>query len=363
MDSQGNKFKLEFRKLWVNKLSDSINCLAVGKPFLEELSEENDILIGTTAGRVLILNQTKPVEGLLETKGGSIQSILLHDLTGFGALDLAVGDCDGIVTLFSRQQILSKRDFGSAITDLNIHSDLAGGCEIIAGDINGNLTSFQQHEALWKMNISEESAKLATLGVTGRKSPSIRCTLSTVLKDRFGMNMACLLVCDGWPLVHFIQNGERIQSIRSPSVIHSLCAGNFLNSNDLRRFVPNSHKKSTEPHKLDFQQVLLAGKDGCVYIMIDFEIFRWFRIGFCLERIMRFRPSTLEESETDMILCTGHSNEVLVYQNGKQISHIRTSDWPHAITLGDINADGQDELVLGLLDYTVEVYEWKLHEN
>ncbi|GAN05885.1 conserved hypothetical protein [Mucor ambiguus] len=357
-----NKPTLKFQKLWSNKLSDSINCLAVGKPFLEELSEENDILIGTTAGRVLTLNQTKPVEGLLETKGGSIQSILLHDLTGFGALDLAVGDCDGTVTLFSRQQILSKRDLGSAITDLNIHSDLAGGCEIIAGDIDGSLSSFQQHDALWKINIAEESAKLATLAVTGRKSPSIRCTLSTVLKDRFGMDMACLLVCDGWPLVHFIQNGERILSIRSPSVIHSV--GNFLNSKDLRRFKVNDHnKRGPESHKLDYQQVLMAGKDGNVYIMIDFEIFQWFNVGFCLEKIMRFRPSALDESQTDMIICTGHSNEVLIYQNGEQIFHICTSDWPHAITLGDINADGQDELVLGLLDQTIEVYEWEINKN
>ncbi|CEP11015.1 hypothetical protein [Parasitella parasitica] len=320
MDSQEIKHTLEFQKLWSNRLSDSINCLAVGKPFLEDLSEENDILIGTTAGRVLILNQTKPVEGLLETKGGSIQSILLHDLTGFGAMDLAVGDCDGIVTLFSRQQILSKRDFGSAITDLNIHGDLAGGCEIIAGDINGNLTSFQQHDALWKMNISEESAKLATLGV---------------IWDEYGMSFS----------------------------VRRLAHGNFLNSTDLRRFVAHSHKKSTRPQKLDFQQVLMAGKDGCVYIMIDFEIHPWFRVGFCLERIMRFRPSTLEEGETDMVICTGHSNEVMIYHDGKQVSHIRTSDWPHAITLGDINADGQDELILGLLDYTVEVYEWKIHKN
>lgn len=50
-----------FHKLWSNKLQDSINYLAVGKPFLEELSEENDILIGITAGRVLILNQTKVI--------------------------------------------------------------------------------------------------------------------------------------------------------------------------------------------------------------------------------------------------------------------------------------------------------------
>jgi hypothetical protein len=60
----------------------------------------------------------------LETKGGSIQALNLHDLTGFGTLDLAVGDSDGVVTLFTRQQILSKRDLGSPIRQLCIYSDL-----------------------------------------------------------------------------------------------------------------------------------------------------------------------------------------------------------------------------------------------
>ena len=53
------QWRLSHEKLWERKLDDPINCLEVGKPFLEELSEENDILIGTTAGRVLILNQDK----------------------------------------------------------------------------------------------------------------------------------------------------------------------------------------------------------------------------------------------------------------------------------------------------------------
>jgi hypothetical protein len=41
------------------------------------------------------------------------------------------------------------------------------------------------------------------------------------------MDMACLLVCDGWPFVHFIQEGERIQTLRSPSVIHSVSVFNM----------------------------------------------------------------------------------------------------------------------------------------
>jgi hypothetical protein len=45
---------------------------------------------------------------------------------------------------------------------------LVGGCEIIAGDITGTVTSFQQHDALWKINIAEESAKLATIGLVSK---------------------------------------------------------------------------------------------------------------------------------------------------------------------------------------------------
>jgi len=36
--------------------------------------------------------------------------------------------------------------------------------------------------------------------------------------------------------------------------------------------VNDHNKKGTESHKLDYQQVLMAGKDGYVYIMIDFEV-------------------------------------------------------------------------------------------
>lgn len=93
---------------------------------------------------------------------------------------------------------------------------------------------------------------------------------------------------------------------------------------------------------------------------------------------MRFRPSNTPDDETDMLICAGHSNDVLIYHNGEvrernanfintrenschpqKISNIKTSDWPHAITLGDVNSDGEDELVLGSLDQTIEVFEWK----
>jgi hypothetical protein len=50
-----------------------------------------------------------------------------------------------------------------------------------------------------------------------------------------------------------------------------MCAGNFINSDGLRRFETES-KRLAGSYKLDSQQVLLAGQDGSVYIMIDFEV-------------------------------------------------------------------------------------------
>jgi hypothetical protein len=115
--------------------------------------------------------------------------------------------------------------------------------------------------------------------------------LSSVLKDRFNKDMASLLVCDDWPLVHFLQNGQVIQTLRAPSVMNyvrvlrfycsnsllksyestKMCAGNFLTAEGLRRFKKES-KRLAGSFKLDSQQVLFAGQDGNIYIMIDFEV-------------------------------------------------------------------------------------------
>lgn len=55
---------------------------------------------------------------VLETKGGSIQRLLLESVTHFGT-DLVVGDVDGTLTLFSKNQILSRvKLFEGAVTAL-----------------------------------------------------------------------------------------------------------------------------------------------------------------------------------------------------------------------------------------------------
>ncbi|KAJ8657440.1 hypothetical protein O0I10_006742 [Lichtheimia ornata] len=359
------RWQLQYEKLWSRKLQDPINCLAVGKPFLEELIEENDILIGSTAGRILILNQSKPPEVLMETKGGSIQAMHLYDLTGLRAQDLVVGDSNGVVTMFSRQRFLSKLDIGSPATHICIHEMEAQGYEIIAGSMNGQVTSFHPRELFWTLDIGRESKTTATLGMNRYRAVGIHCILSAILNDRFNNPQRTLLVCDGWPFVHFIQDGKRIQSIRVPTVIQSMATGRFLSASSARRFRVSSETSRPKYHAdtdivIDTNQVLLGGQDGSVYIMVDGEIHPWFKVGFGLSKIMTFRPTCLPDNEPDLVACVGLANCIRIYSHGELISEIKTSDWPQDITVGDVNADGQDELVVGLFNNIVEIYAWKL---
>lgn len=50
-----------------------------------------------------------------------------------------------------------------------------------------------------------------------------------------------------------------------------MCSGSFLNMEGLRRFKKQSKRLAGEL-KLDSVQVLFAGQDGNIYIMIDFEV-------------------------------------------------------------------------------------------
>lgn len=44
----------------------------------------------------------------LETKGGPVQTLCLHDVTKFGSVDLIVADSKGTLTFFGNKQILYK---------------------------------------------------------------------------------------------------------------------------------------------------------------------------------------------------------------------------------------------------------------
>lgn len=125
--------------------------------------------------------------------------------------------------------------------------------------------------------------------------------LSTVLVDIYEQPISTLIVCDGWPFLHLIQSDRISMTIQVPSTIQSvrslepiavtskynvlnlhffqMAAGYFLSRSRASCFRderPTSRIRTLEPgmpdQKYDHQQVVLAGQNGTVYILIDYEV-------------------------------------------------------------------------------------------
>ncbi|RUS34564.1 hypothetical protein BC938DRAFT_479670 [Jimgerdemannia flammicorona] len=130
------------------------------------------------------------------------------------------------------------------------------------------------------------------------------------------------------------------------------------------------------------KQVVLAGDDGYVYIMEsetmkvanhlhvahDHQVTKLLKIDYPVINVSRFRPRDAPhrvgdgggDDATDYLLCTGHFNGVHVYKDGELVTIIETEDWVHTLAWGDVDGNGRDELVLGLLDQSVEVYGYEV---
>lgn len=72
----------------------------------------------------------KEEEGL-ETKGGAVQAIVLHDVTKFGAtpsIEVIVGDVDGNIVIFSNFMIFRRYSVGHPILSLAVEVDVGKHC-------------------------------------------------------------------------------------------------------------------------------------------------------------------------------------------------------------------------------------------
>ncbi|CAO3685937.1 unnamed protein product [Umbelopsis vinacea] len=111
------------------------------------------------------------------------------------------------------------------------------------------------------------------------------------------------------------------------------------------------------------RQVALAGENGTIYLMDNYKIRNFFQVDYPITRLITFRTRWMKDNIPDILICAGHCNEIRIYHNGKLISTYETEDWVHDMTLGDIDADDKDELVLGLLNQTVQVLKCELHTD
>ncbi|CAG8452242.1 7243_t:CDS:2 [Ambispora gerdemannii] len=328
-----------FKRLWTRKLASSVNCLIVGALPSERSSkavikETSHIIVGTNEGKIFMFGEDK--EGIMmETKSGPIQSIVLCDITGFGIPDIIVGDSYGSVMIFEKQQLVVKRELGAAVKHMTMFRDAVNGHELVIGDSAGVLSAL----TLYQDGMSFD--------------PSIRCMLHVTLLDQFQIPTKFLLVCDRSPYVHLIQSGIRTLSIIVPSssIANAMCSGYFRRKDIFDPEVVNI--RYDMPSAV---QVVLGCEDGNIYIMEDYTIHNMLKMDNPITDVKRFRPHNLESTETDFLVCIGHFNEVRIFKDCEPLRSIITDDLVSAIDIGDANNDGRPELIIGMLNNTIEVY-------
>jgi len=321
---------MEWSRYWGKQMPFSFNVLLVGKA---DGSGTANIVFGTTKGKIRIFQDSKEAK-VLETKGGAIQAIILQDVTNFGTasgLDLIVGDVEGNVVIFSHNEIYKRSCITHPVTALVAQKDAGQNCTIIVGDFRGVLHGYQpNHEVKWRVQVYD-SQSLA----------SIRCLHSLTIPNKDGLPYSYTLVSESSaPALHFYSEEVLVRSLPLESKVNAICSGYFLDG-------------GASP------EIAVACEDGYLHIVRDYQVERRIKVGVAVTALAplpiseQAHPVPSSSSACSPILCCGHFNGIKVFYRGELLSEYETNDWVHTVGIGDVDGDGQPEVVLGLLDNNV----------
>jgi len=73
--------------------------------------------------------------------------------------------------------------------------------------------------------------------------------------------------------------------------------------------------------------------------------------------ITKLIPFSHQEVPYDYLLCAGHFNALKIFGQGQLLVELKTSDWIQSLAVGDVNNDGKNEIIVGLVNYMVHVFE------
>ncbi|XP_077864162.1 uncharacterized protein LOC100373710 [Saccoglossus kowalevskii] len=296
-------------------------------------------------------NDKLKLKSILETKGGPIQSILLHDVTKFGSTDLLVGHSGGMVTVFCNEQIFSRCSITeNSVDNLEIDHDATGNLSIVVGDSGGCINAFLPYRPLWRLRLRDHLSIPQSIS----KSAVVTCLLATNLTNPSGHISNYILACDDNKQLHVIQQGSILLTLHTQSVVTSMCCGQFLPESEAATTPGDkSSPSTTTSSQLASTQIALGGQDGSIYIMSSFQIYsvEYGSVHLPLMQIMSI-PSR-ETVEMDYLLCVGYFNSVMLYHAGKLITKYITSDWVNSMATADVDNDGETEVIISCLDNSI----------
>ncbi|XP_052768828.1 uncharacterized protein LOC128209049 [Mya arenaria] len=321
-----------------------INCLRFGNAFRKDTS---GLVVGGEDGIIRIYDLSSEIQPdkpqiFLETKGGPIQSIAIHDVTKFYNDDIVAGDSVGMVTIFCNRQILTRHSLSkNSIHCLNIHKNPLGNCAIVAADESGYICAIQPSQELWRINLNNLAIN---------KGPSEKAIVTSLLcadlTTPSGEVCSYILAADNRKHLLVVNQGEVVMTINTPDVVTAMCSGAFIDAERLDTGGETTQTKNTT-------QVALGCASGAVYIMHNFTITEdefvnaQYRIGQLLAH-----PCTTRD--TDLILCAGHFSSLQVFHDGKKVGNYDTPDWIRTMDIMYTSGERKPQIVIGCLNNSVQ---------
>ncbi|KAL4237600.1 hypothetical protein ACF0H5_002314 [Mactra antiquata] len=342
MKLKDKELKILIKELFRTRTTYNFNCIRVGTAFRIDV---RGLIVGGEDGIIRIYDSSSNIipakpKILLETKGGPIQTMAIHDVTKFYDNDLVTGDSVGMMTIFCNQQILCRhRVAKDSIRCLLVHKDPLGSCCIVASDESGYICGLLPSKELWRININD----LSNLKCPTQKMV-ITCMLSTELVTPTGEKCCYILAADDNKHLHFIHQGDIVMTLSTPEVISAMCSGHFIDVDKLDIV--------TEPGsiKVPSSQVALGCKNGAIYILHNFTITEE---EICNSKyyITNMLSHPTSNPNIDMLLCAGHFNALHVYHEGKNVGNFETPDW---ICSMDVSTNqNSSEVIVGCLDKSI----------
>lgn len=343
MKIKEKEVKIVVQEIFKIKTTYKFNCLRVGTAFRKDL---RGLVVGGEDGIIRLYDlsaviDTKNPQILLETKGGPIQTMAIHDVTKFYNDDLVTGDSVGVVTVFCNQQILCRHSLAKdSIKCLQIHKDLLGNCSIVTSDESGFICAVLPSKELWRININNLPVSKGPF-----EKAVVTCLLSTELVTPTGERCSYILAADSNKRLHFVHQGEVVMTLSTPEIVTAMCTGLFIDADKLEIGQEMGNVKSRS-------QVALGCNNGAIYILHNFTITEE-EFGNCKYHITNLICHQCSNLKVDLILCAGHFNALHVYHEGKKVGHFETPEWINSMDISCANKDRKPEIVVGCLDNTI----------
>ena len=182
--------------------------------------------------------------------------------------------------------------------------------------------------------------------------------LSVSLPSGSGSTVNYVLVADSCKNLYFLQSGTIVYKLSVPSVVTAMAAGYFLAAepNTLRSPVQSlSSPRRQSIHVIRQTQVALGTADGSIMILTDFRIVPYANVQLPITQLEKL-PAPSREN-TDILLCVGHFNAIMAYHRQELVLRHRTPEWVHTMTSSVGEHDGRSEVIVGLMDNTVQAFK------